>query len=81
MISWELIMIATLVVELLICVYAQARNNWVFKHRQRILRDSLWIDGKHQPYDLLPSYEDMLNKQFWRWDINYYLRDSKRVEP
>ena len=81
MISWELIIIATCVAEILISVYAQARNNWVFKHRQRILRDSLWIDGKFQPYDLLPSYEDMVNKHFWRWDIDYYLRNCKRVEP
>ena len=80
MISWELI-IATCVVEVLICGYAQVRNTWVYTNRMKILRDSQWNGGKHLPYDLLPSYDDMLNKQFWRWDINYYLRKCKLVEP
>lgn len=81
MISWEEIITTTFAVEILILVYADTRSNWVLRQRQKILRDSLWIDGKFLPYDLLPSYVDMVNKHFWRWDINYYLCSCGRVEP
>jgi len=76
------IVIIVLIVELLICVYALIRNEWVCKKRIEILDRSVWNGRCYAPYDYLPSYDEMLGGHgFWRWDIGYYIREIKSGEP
>lgn len=59
--------------EVIILIYALARNEWVYKERIKLMYDNISL------YEKLPSYDEMLyGHGFWRWDINYYLKGKGR---
>lgn len=69
-ISWHDCVIVTIVIEILILIYILVRNNWVYTQRIKL------IDEDFCKYKQLPEYDEMLiGHGFWKWDINYYLKD------
>ena len=66
---WEIIIIATLFIEIGICIYALKRNEWVLSQRLKALQG---CDPSR--YHRLPSYDRMLlGHGFWVWDVDYFL--------
>lgn len=70
----DIVFLITMCLEWFIWVYIFIRNFWVCSRRSEILENSKWEGFIHKPYDLLPSYNEMLiGHGFWIWDIKYYL--------
>lgn len=49
-------------------VYFLIRNNWVYKQRVFVLREM-----GYDEYSKLPSYDNMMYKSPFCWDVNKYL--------
>jgi len=49
------------------CFFLLYRNNWVAKTRIILLWEN------RELYDKLPSYDEMLYRKFWIFDINKFL--------
>ena len=49
------------------CIYMLIRNKWVYKNRVRFIGDG--TDRYHR----LPSYDFMMNKRPFCWDIDKFL--------
>jgi len=61
------------ILSLFILGYLIIRNNFVYGVRMKVLKESL------DKYNLLLSYDDMLLKKFWVWDINK-LYDTEKIK-
>jgi len=61
------------ILSLIILGYFAIRNHFVHKARIKIINEGL------DKYNLLLSYEDMLFKKFWVWDINK-LYDTEKIK-
>ncbi len=68
----SIILVSACIVEVLICMYALKRNEWVCEKRKEILDKDIHL------YYTLPSYNEMLGGHgFWVWDVNYFLGKAK----
>lgn len=64
----------TCFIELAICSYALYRNDWVLRTRLALLHNDMGLYAK------LPDYFTMLEGHgFWRWDVNYYLKEGNNA--
>ena len=61
------------ILSLFILGYLIIRTNFVYGVRMKVLKESL------DKYNLLLSYDDMLLKKFWVWDINK-LYDTEKIK-
>ncbi len=53
--------------------YMSVRNGWVLRNRLKILKEGVPIDQR------LPSYEYMLWKRWWIWDIHKFLVKKEKI--
>ena len=68
-----LALVTFLVVALFAAWLGTVRNDWVYRQRTRILKESVWTGTGHDPYDRLASYEEMV-RRFWIWDASKFIR-------
>ena len=61
------------ILSLILIGYFIIRNHFVHKARSKILKEGL------DKYNLLLSYDEMLFKKFWVWDINK-LYDTEKIK-
>lgn len=52
------------------CSFMLARNKWLYVNVLKMLQED------YERYELLPRYEDMLNK-FWVWDLNKFIKSQQ----
>jgi len=64
MINFFIIIGVTGCILLMICIYGLIRNEWVFNQRSK-----LWGT---EDYWSLPSYYEMLEVKWWKWNINKF---------
>lgn len=66
------IIMITLFLWLLVCIYILIRNEWTYRVRMESLDNSYFCTESERfiPYALLPSYDDMCHgKYFYIWDV------------
>ena len=61
------------IIGIILCIYFIFRNVWVYEKRINILFD----DGIEK-YKTLPSYERMLIKYFYIWDVDKILKKHNK---